>query len=139
MTIKEVSELTSLSADTLRYYERMHLIPPVPRTASGIRDYDKTSLNWIDFIKCMRSAGIPVEVLAHYVALSFEGAHTAPLRKKLLVEQRNLLQNRIADMQITLDRLNYKIEAYDKLLQPIENKLTAETQDKPHTSQEQPA
>lgn len=56
MTISEVSEKYGLTPDTLRYYERIGLIPPVPRTKSGLRDYDESSCNWIEFIKCMRGA-----------------------------------------------------------------------------------
>lgn len=52
MTIAEVSRQFDITPDTLRYYERIGLIPPVPRTKSGIRDYDQTSCSWIEFIKC---------------------------------------------------------------------------------------
>ena len=48
MTIKEASKLTGVSIDNLRYYERIGLIPPVPRTKSGIRDYDEISIRWIE-------------------------------------------------------------------------------------------
>ena len=68
MTIAEVSRKYDISADTLRYYERIGLIPPVPRTKSGIRDYDQTSCSWIEFIKCMRAAGLQIEAL-------IEGTH----------------------------------------------------------------
>ena len=61
ITIKEVSERYDLSQDTLRYYERVGMIPPVHRTASGIRDYQPDDLGWIELAKCMRGAGLPVE------------------------------------------------------------------------------
>ena len=64
MTISEVSEKYGLTPDTLRYYERIGLIPPVPRTRSGLRDYDESSCNWIEFIKCMRGAGLQIEALS---------------------------------------------------------------------------
>ena len=63
MTIAEVSKTFGLTADTLRYYERIGLIPPVKRSSSGIRDYDEKDCNWVEFIKCMRGVGIPVEML----------------------------------------------------------------------------
>ena len=78
MTIAEVSRKTGLSADTLRYYERVGLIPAISRTSGGIRDYGETDIRWVEFIKCMRSAGLPVEVLAEYVALFVQGDETAP-------------------------------------------------------------
>ena len=65
MTIAEVSEKYGISPDTLRYYEKEGLLPPVKRTAGGIRDYGESDCGWVEFIKCMRSAGLPVEVLVN--------------------------------------------------------------------------
>lgn len=116
MTIKEVSQVTGVTADTLRYYERIGLIPPVPRNESGIRNYDEISIGWINFIKCMRSAGLPIEALIEYVALYKEGSKTDEARKQILVEQRDLLEERVAFLQDTLAKLNYKIDNYDKFM-----------------------
>ena len=69
MRIAEVSEQCDISPDTLRYYERIGLLPPVNRSESGIRDYDEIDLKRVEFIKCMRSAGLPIEVLIEYVSL----------------------------------------------------------------------
>ena len=66
MTIAEVSKKYELSADTLRYYERIGLVPPVPRNKSGIRDYDTESCQWVELMKCMRSAGVQIEALIEY-------------------------------------------------------------------------
>ena len=88
MTIREVSERYGLSADTLRYYERVGLIPPVPRTGGGVRDYDGASLGWVELIKCMRSAGVGIEALTEYCRLFQQGEETLEARKALLVEQR---------------------------------------------------
>ena len=113
MKIAEVSEQYGLSADTLRYYERVGLIPPVHRNDGGIRDYDELDLQRVDFIKCMRSAGLPVEVLIDYVALVQKGDKTIKARKEILIEQRKLLMDRMSEMQKTLDILNHKIEVYE--------------------------
>ena len=110
MTIAEVSRQFDITPDTLRYYERIGLIPPVPRTKSGIRDYDQTSCSWIEFIKCMRAAGLQIEALIEYVALFQQGDSTIGARKALLIEQRDQLEERIATMQQTLKRLNHKID-----------------------------
>ena len=114
MTIAEVSRRFDLSADTLRYYERIGLIPPVPRTKSGIRDYDEESCNWIELMKCMRAAGVQIEALIEYVALFQRGDETVEARKALLIEQREQLMARMEEMQQSLDRLNHKIERYEK-------------------------
>ena len=113
MTIAEVSKKYDISADTLRYYERIGLIPPVPRTPGGIRDYDEESCGWIELMKCMRRAGVQIEALIEYVALFQKGDVTIDARKELLIEQRNQLVDRMAEMQESLDRLNDKIERYE--------------------------
>ena len=123
MTIAQVSQKYGVSADTLRYYERIGLLPPVGRTKSGIRDYTEEDCNWVNFIKCMRGAGIPVDALAEYVALSQQGDATALARKQILVEQRDLLLVRMEELQKTLDRLNAKIQRYEKILLPMEKEL----------------
>ena len=122
-TIAEISKKYDLSADTLRYYERIGLIPPVPRNKSGIRDYDETSCGWIELMKCLRKAGVQIEALIEYVKLFQEGEHTAKARKDILIEQRNLLMDRIEDMQQSLERLNYKIDRYDTVILPTLEKL----------------
>ena len=81
MTIKEVSEKYGISQDTLRYYERVGMIPPVTRTAGGIRDYKEKDLAWVELAKCMRSAGLPVETRIEYVGLFGQGDETIPARK----------------------------------------------------------
>ena len=123
MTIAEVSKKYELSADTLRYYERIGLVPPVPRNKSGIRDYDTESCQWVELMKCMRSAGVQIEALIEYVALFQQGDETIGARKALLIEQRDQLVERMAEMQRSLDRLNDKIERYDKGLMTKEHLL----------------
>ncbi len=125
MTIKEISEKYDISPDTLRYYERIGLIPKVPRNKSGIRDYDKESCGWIELMKCMRKAGVQIEALIEYVSLFKEGDSTINARKELLIEQRNKLIEKMEDMQDSLDRLNYKINRYEQGLMVTEKKLKA--------------
>ena len=115
MTIKEVSEKYDLSADTIRYYERIGLIPHVPRKENGIRDFDEAACGWVEFSKCMRSAGVQVEALIEYVDLFFkEGTEEA--RKDILVEQRARLQEQYEQLKATMERLDYKIAHYEDLM-----------------------
>lgn len=123
MTIAEVSKKHDISADTLRYYERIGLIPSVTRNKNGIRNYTNKDCGWVDFIKCMRSAGIQIEALIEYVALFQQGEISTNARKQILMEQREQLQNRMEDMQKTLDRLNSKIEIYETTIIPAQNEL----------------
>jgi len=128
MKIAEVSEQYGISSDTLRYYERVGLIPPVNRNESGIRDYNELDLRRVDFIKCMRSAGLPIEVLIDYVALVQKGDKTIEARKEILKEQRALLATRMEAMQKTLDILDHKLEVYEKAVLKKEKKIV-QTQD----------
>ena len=114
MTITEVSGRFDLSQDTLRYYERIGLIPQVNRTKSGIRNYTEESCSWIELAKCMRLAGVPIETLIEYCALTQQGDSTITSRKELLVEVRKKLVKKKEDMLKTLDRLDYKIDRYEK-------------------------
>ena len=123
MTIAQVSQKYGVSADTLRYYERIGLLPPVGRTKSGIRDYAEEDCNWVNFIKCMRGAGLPVETLIEYVGLFGQGDETIPARIELLMEQRRQLAARIGEMQAVLDRLDKKIEGYESHLLKAERSL----------------
>ena len=123
MKIAAVSEQYGISADTLRYYERVGLIPPVHRNEGGIRDYNELDLRRVDFIKCMRSAGLPVEVLIEYIGLVQQGDKTIEARKEILIEQRDLLAARMADMQKTLDLLNHKVEVYENAILKKEQEM----------------
>ena len=123
MTIAEVSRKYELSADTLRYYERIGLIPTVGRTDSGIRNYTEADCQWIELAKCMRSAGVQIDALVQYVALFQQGEDTFEERKQILIDQRERLREHIADMQAALDRLNHKISRYENVVEPVENDL----------------
>jgi MerR family transcriptional regulator, aldehyde-responsive regulator len=125
MKIAEVSERYSISLDTLRYYERIGLIPPVNRNKSGIRDYSEIDLKRVEFIKCMRSAGLPVEVLAEYIKLVQQGDQTIEARKEILKEQREQLLDKMEEMQKTLDVLNYKIGVYENAVLKKEKEMIA--------------
>jgi MerR family transcriptional regulator, aldehyde-responsive regulator len=123
MKIAEVSERYGISTDTLRYYERISLIPPVNRSKNGIRDYNEADIKRIEFIKCMRSAGLPIEVLIEYVGLVQQGDQTTESRKEILIEQREKLVARMKEMQKTLDVLDYKIAVYENAISKKEKEL----------------
>lgn len=117
MTIKEVSEKYDISADTLRYYERIGMIPEVTRNANGIRNYQESDLGWVELAICMRSAGLPVEALIEYVKLFQQGDSTFAARLQLLQEQREKLEEQKAQLQAAMDKLDYKISRYEKAVE----------------------
>ena len=116
MTIKEVAEKYDISADTLRYYERVGMIPKVTRRPNGIRDYQESDLGWVELAICMRSAGLPIEVMIEYVKLYKEGDNTIPARLELLQEQ-NVLKEQKAQIESTVERLAYKISKYEEAME----------------------
>ena len=123
MTISEVSMKYDISSDTLRYYERIGLIPYVTRNKSGIRDFNEEDCRWVKFAKCMRSAGLQVETLIEYLALFQKGESTIPARMQLLIEQRDQLLVKVTEIQETLERLDYKIGNYENVPRPKEDEL----------------
>ncbi|TXJ35517.1 MerR family transcriptional regulator [Brachyspira aalborgi] len=123
MTIAEASKKVNLSADTLRYYERIGLIPEVNRTESGIRNYTEEDLGWIEFSKCMRNAGMSIEALIEYIKLYKKGDVTLEARKQLLISQKDVIKERLEEIQNTFDRINYKIKNYEKILVEREKDL----------------
>lgn len=116
MTIAEVSKKYEITADTLRYYERIGLLPPVPRKKSGVRDYDEESCRWIELMKCMRAAGVGIEALTRYAELCREGDPSGQARKEILIEQRRQLRARMEDMEKSLAKLDEKIKNYENLV-----------------------
>lgn len=120
MIISEVSEKYGLTHDTLRYYERIGLIPPVKRRPNGIREYDDYSCGWIEFIYCMRKAGLPIETLVEYVQLYQQGAATKEARKGLLLGEYRRLDERTLELQTVKERLLYKINNYDQIEESVE-------------------
>jgi len=123
MTIAEVSKKYGLTADTLRYYERIGLLPTVNRKSSGNRDYTQEDCRWVQFIKCMRSAGLSIEVLIEYVSLFQQGNETVATRKELLLEQRKHIFEKIEELQGTLEFLDKKIDGYEDSMLKYEKDL----------------
>ena len=123
MKISEISKKYDISPDTLRYYEKVGLLPNVKKNSSGIREYSETDCGWIEFIKCMRGAGISIEVLARYIELFYEGDSTKEERKNILIEERAKLIEKRDAIQATIERLDYKIKAYDKTIVKKEKEL----------------
>lgn len=114
MTIKEVCARFGLSPDTLRYYERVGVIPEVHRTPGGIRDYTNEDLGWVETAVCFRSAGMPIELLIEYVRLFKEGDSTIAARCDLLKEARERILAERQRCDEALQKMNYKIGVYEK-------------------------
>jgi len=124
MTIAEVSKKHEITPDTLRYYEKVGLIPKISRKAGDIRNYSEKDCIWIYFVKCMRGAGVSVKTMVEYVSLFQQGEETKEIRKQLLIRERDKIATQVAQLTETLDYLNKKIERYDSVIIPVEQMLT---------------
>lgn len=124
MTISEVSRKYGLSQDTLRYYERVGAIPPVSRNAAGLREYTEADCGWVELVKCMRGAGLPMEALVEYVRLAQQGEGTVAQRRQILIDQRRRLEAQMDVIRDTMSRLDNKIAHYDDMLDQTEEETT---------------
>ncbi|MER6047411.1 MerR family transcriptional regulator [Streptomyces sp. BHT-5-2] len=111
-TIGEVAEHTGLSAHTLRWYERIGLMPHVDRTHTGQRRFTNRDLDWLDLVSKLRLTGMPVADMVRYAELVREGTSTFHEREELLTRHRADVRQRIAELESTLDVLDYKIGIY---------------------------
>ena len=118
-SIAEVSERSGLTTDTLRYYEKIGLIDPPDRDSGGRRDYSDDDLGWIAFLLRLRSTGMPLRLMKEYADLRRLGtdAGTARRRKDILIEHREEIRLRMAEMQEFLDVLDNKIDNYATIVE----------------------
>ena len=117
VTIREVSEKYGVTPDTLRYYEKIGMIPPVTRNASGIRDYTAEDIRWVELAKCMRASGLSVEAMVQYVRLFRQGDETIPTRLELLLSQKKELLEKRQKIDDALAWLERKIERYESAVE----------------------
>ncbi|HEY9441206.1 MAG TPA: MerR family transcriptional regulator [Streptomyces sp.] len=111
-SISEVVALTGLTAHTLRWYERIGLLPQVGRSHTGQRRFTNADLDWLGFVGKLRLTGMPVADMVRYAELLREGEHTFEARQELLESTRRDVRSRIAELQGTLSVLDFKIDFY---------------------------
>lgn len=112
MKIGELSEKTGLSIDTLRFYEKIGLIPAPWRNAGGTRVYDPDILGWLNFLKALKATGMSLSEMRAYADMRARGAATAAPRRIVLEKQREIVRDRIAELSACLDLLDFKIDNY---------------------------
>ncbi|MFE0579751.1 MerR family transcriptional regulator [Streptomyces sp. NPDC058874] len=111
-TISEVEARTGLSQHTLRWYERIGLMPHVDRSHSGRRRFTDKDLDWLGFVGKLRATGMSVADMVRYAELVREGDHTAEARRELLERTRSEVRARLAELTDALAVLDYKIDMY---------------------------
>lgn len=124
-TISEVAAVCGLSAHTLRWYERIGLMPHVDRSHTGQRRFTDKDLDWLGLVAKLRLTGMPVADMVRYAELVREGEHTFPERHALLVATREDVRRRISELRDTLAVLDYKIDMYAALRPSEKTERTA--------------
>lgn len=126
MTISEISKKYNITPDTLRYYEKIGLLTNIPRNKNGIRNYNEKSCKRVEFIKCMRAAGVEIEILIKYIKLLEKGKNTVNERKELLEEQKEKLLDKQKNINETISKLTHKIEIYEDIISGKRKDFTEE-------------
>lgn len=112
MKIGDLARRTGLTDHTLRYYERIGLLPPAHRDGSGQRQYDASILVWIGFLGRLKTTGMPIREMLRYAALRQRGPSTGAERRALLEAHRDKVRAHLAELQASLLVLDAKIGGY---------------------------
>jgi len=116
LSIREVAERTGITAHTLRYYERIGLVPHVPRARSGHRRYGEADLEWLELLKRLPATEMPIRRMREYARLVRRGAATVAARRDLLDAHRIEVEAKITRLRSTLRMIERKLAIYDRAL-----------------------
>ncbi|MED2776995.1 MerR family transcriptional regulator [Bacillus thuringiensis] len=114
-TIKEISTLTNVSASTLRYYENEGLLPVIKCGNNGYRLYTEDNIEWINLLLALRLTGMPIKEIKKYIELYYQGSSTLNDRKKMMLQHKKRVENKITQTYKHLEKINYKLAVYDTL------------------------
>ena len=112
-TVGEMAKTLGVPASTLRYYDKEGLLPFVKRSSGGIRMFEETDYEWLKVISCLKKAGMSLKDIREYIQLAMEGDSTIDQRLDLFLNQRKVLLEQMAELQQTLDTLDYKCWYYE--------------------------
>lgn len=112
-TVGEMARRLGVPASTLRYYDKEGLLPFVGRSAGGIRVFEEKDYEWLRLIECLKKTGMSLKDIREYIELAMQGDATIARRLELFQKQRTLLQARMAELQQTMDTLDYKCWFYE--------------------------
>ncbi|MFF2907217.1 MerR family transcriptional regulator [Paenibacillus sp. NPDC057934] len=123
ITIRKVTEMTGITAPTLRYYEKEGLFPHVKRNENGKRLYDEEDLSWIHFVTVLRATGMSIAKIQRYVNLYKDGDSTISERKMMMLNHKKDIEENMKELYFNLDKINYKLALYDVLESRIERTI----------------
>ena len=112
-TVGEMAKRLDVPASTLRFYDKEGLLPFVERSPGGIRMFQDTDLEWLQIIGCMKKAGMSIRDIRQYIELAQQGDDTIELRLEMFRRQREVLLGQLAELQHTLETVEYKCWFYE--------------------------
>ncbi|ATH94389.1 MerR family transcriptional regulator [Bacillus glycinifermentans] len=115
-TIQQTAQLTKLSAHTLRYYEKIGLLPDIRRDQNGNREYTESDISWVHFLLRLRETGMPIENMKTFSSLRSQGNETAEKRRDMLKIHRRKIAEDIGKLQANLEKIDGKIDYYESLV-----------------------
>lgn len=116
-TIGEMAKRLGVAASTLRYYDREGLLPFVERSPGGVRVFQESDYEWLTVIECLKQSGLSIKEIRRYIDLCRQGDVTIPERLQLFARRRCAVQQQMAQLQETLDLLDYKLWYYQTAAQ----------------------
>ena len=116
-TIGDISEMFSITADTLRYYEKTGVIPPIKRDENGRRVFSEDDIKWLGFVNCLKLTEMPLDNIRKYLELLKSGDKTAKMRREIIAKQKLVLGKRINELNTAMNHLDNKLKFYDDLLE----------------------
>jgi DNA-binding transcriptional MerR regulator len=129
MKIGDLARRTGLTAYTIRYYERIKLLPRAARGRSRQREYDASILPWIEFLGRLKTTGMPIRDMVRFAELRAKGPATEAERRDILTQHRQNVRAHVAALHACLSVLDAKIAGYagrDRM------EKTNESERKPH-------
>ncbi len=115
-TISEVSEMLGLPVSTIRYYDRMGLLPNVERNKNDYREFTDSDISGLKMIQCFKSTGMSIKNIRRWIALSKEGDYTLEERYTILLEQKNFIEKQMKDLEEEMKMIDHKIDYYHNKL-----------------------
>ncbi len=116
-TIGQLSKLLHIPIETLRYYEKSGITPRIQRNMNGYRSYSEDDKKWLGFVNCLKSTGMPLEKIKQYLKYMDDCDNTIIERRALVIEHKKNIENEMASLKLSLDRITHKVEFYDELIQ----------------------
>lgn len=115
-SMKEACEETGLTYDALKFYCNEGLIPNVKRDKNNYRVFDENNISWIKSLSCLKNCGMSISEMKEYLSLCLKGPNSIPERKIILDAKLRVLENKIKEIQDSIDYIHWKQQFYDDVL-----------------------